>query len=451
MGAANGATTVRWQPVLADDAAAAALAIARDVAGRVSDSAQLNLAIQSTMQHTDFPGSVRWRANGLWQGNAGLALLCAAMDDSLPGDGWDRVGHEHLTCSAHAAEQAAADPGFGLSSGLGGLGLAAWTLSRGGARYRKMLSHLDARLVDLVETRTAAIAEAQPHGVSVSTFDVISGLTGVGRYLLLRRETPACRQALESVLACLMALSHEDAEGVPHWYTPPGLLGDSFHESSFPAGNLNLGLAHGIPGALALLSLAAMQEVQLPGQLEAIDRIVGWLRRSQLVDEWGVNFPTAMGIGPRNDGARPAPSRAAWCYGAPGVARALWLAGCATGTAAHCALAVEAMEAVYRRPLNKRGIDSPTFCHGVAGLLQVTLRFAHDTGLPVFAEAARRLSDQLVSAYEPETLVGYRNLEPTGNRIEQPGLLAGAAGVALVLVAASTPAEPAWDCAFLLS
>ena len=449
MGEANGTTTVRWQPVLADDDAAAALDIARAVARRVCDPAQLDLAIESTMRHTDFPRSVRWMPNGLWQGNAGLALLCAALDDCLPGDGWDRVGHEHLTRSSHAAEQAA-DPGFGLSSGLGGLGLAASALSRGGARYRRMLAALDARLVDLVETRTAAIAEAQPHGISVSAFDVISGLTGVGRYLLLRRESPGCREALESVLACLMALSHEDADGVPHWYTPPRFLGDSFLESSFPAGNLNLGLAHGIPAPLALLSLAAMQEVQLPGQIETIDRIAEWLRRSQVEDEWGVTFPTAMAIGPRHDATAPAPSRAAWCYGTPGVARALWLAGCA-GSPAYCELAVEAMEAVYRRPLDRLRIDSPTFCHGVAGLLHVTLRFAHDSGLPVFAEAARRLSDQLVSAHEPEALVGYRNLEPTGNRVEQPGLLAGAAGVALVLLAASTPVEPAWDCAFLLS
>jgi hypothetical protein len=109
------------------------------------------------------------------------------------------------------------------------------------------------------------------------------------------------------------------------------------------------------------------------------------------------------------------------------------------------------MEAVYRRPVTARRIDSPTFCHGVAGLLQVTLRFANDTRLPVFGEAAASLTEGLLSAYEPDSLLGYRNWEPDGTRVDQPGLLDGAPGVLLALLAASTDVEPSWDRAFLLS
>jgi hypothetical protein len=114
-------------------------------------------------------------------------------------------------------------------------------------------------------------------------------------------------------------------------------------------------------------------------------------------------------------------------------------------------LAVEAMEAVYRRPLRERGIDSPTFCHGVAGLLQITLRFANDTGLPLFAEAAETLSGQLLSLYDPDSLLVYYSLEPGGRRVDRPGLLDGASGIAVVLLAAATDVEPTWDRLFLLS
>jgi len=106
---------------------------------------------------------------------------------------------------------------------------------------------------------------------------------------------------------------------------------------------------------------------------------------------------------------------------------------------------------VYRRPLSARQIDSPTFCHGVAGLMQITLRFAHDTGLPQFREAAQALGSQLLSLYDPKTLLGYYSLEPGGNRVDQPGLLDGVPGVVLVLLAAATDVEPAWDRLFLLS
>jgi hypothetical protein len=114
-------------------------------------------------------------------------------------------------------------------------------------------------------------------------------------------------------------------------------------------------------------------------------------------------------------------------------------------------LAIEAMQAVYRRPMPARYIDSPTFCHGVAGLLQITLRFANDTGLALFADAAAGLTEWLLSAHEPDSLLGYRNWEPGGTRVDQPGLLDGAPGVMLTLLAAATDLEPSWDRAFLLA
>jgi hypothetical protein len=49
------------------------------------------------------------------------------------------------------------------------------------------------------------------------------------------------------------------------------------------------------------------------------------------------------------------------------VARTLWLAGDAIGDPALKGIAAAAMEAVLRKPVAERRIDSPSFCHGVAG------------------------------------------------------------------------------------
>jgi hypothetical protein len=196
------------------------------------------------------------------------------------------------------------------------------------------------------------------------------------------------------------------------------------------------------------MALALGEGLQVPELRRAITRIAQWLAAHRADDEWGINWPSAFAIASdRPDG----PSRAAWCYGAPGVARALWLAGDVLDDDQLRALAVAAMEAVYRRPIPERAIDSPTFCHGVAGLLQVTLRFAHDTRLPAFADASEALAQQLLDAYDGSRLLGYAALEPGDNPVDQPGMLDGAPGVALVLLAAATDREPAWDRAFLLS
>ena len=229
-------------------------------------------------------------------------------------------------------------------------------------------------------------------------------------------------------------------------------MGDETMARLYPNGNLNCGLAHGIPGPLALMALALRCGIEVAGLKDAIEHVAAWLDHHRVDDAWGVNWPTAVPVAPEGTAAASEePSRAAWCYGSPGVARALWLAGEALDHPRYRELAVEAMEAVYRRPIRERRIDSPTFCHGVAGLLQVTLRFACDTRLPLFAEAARTLSNQLLALYDPDSLLGYYSIEPGGQRVDQPGLLDGAPGVVLVLLAAAMDTEPTWDRLFLLA
>ena len=84
-------------------------------------------------------------------------------------------------------------------------------------------------------------------------------------------------------------------------------------------------------------------------------------------------------------------------------------------------------------------------------MLQVTARFANETGDPQLAVAAQSLVDELLAAHSADSLLGFQNLEPGGVGIDQPGLLDGAAGVAAVLMACCTDTEPTWDRLFLLS
>ncbi len=150
---------------------------------------------------------------------------------------------------------------------------------------------------------------------------------------------------------------------------------------SFPRPNTSLGLQAGSSH---------------PGLRHAIARIADWLTQNRRDDSWGVNWPNAVSIvktdtsanayvqASNSESSPDGPSRCAWCYGSPGVARSLWLAGEALDRSDYRDLAISAMEDVFRRPIATRRIDSPTFCHGVAGLLAITLRFANDTGSPDF-------------------------------------------------------------------
>jgi hypothetical protein len=425
----------------------AAIAAALDVGVRIVDPDRVRSAVRAATSQTNYPRIARWAPHDLAQGDAGLALLCAHLDACFPDAGWDLRAHDLLASAARAAERNQPPPG--LFGGLSGIGFVALLLGRDGSRYQRLARAIDDALVPPTLALARSVRD-RGRGLAVGQFDAISGLAGIGAYLLTCRDRDAARRCLERVLDTLVELVSSRDGAVPAWFTPAELLGDATVAGSYPHGALNCGLAHGIPGPVALMSLALSEGVDVPGLRESTAAAAAWLVAHRCDDKWGVNWPTMVRL-PEQTAERAGPGRAAWCYGSPGVARALWLAGCALEDEAMAALAITAMEAVYRRPLSARNIDSPTFCHGVAGLLQVTLRFAHDTGLPVFARAAADLSDQLIGAYDPDSLLGFCSIEPDGTRVDQAGLLDGAPGIALVLLAAASDVRPAWDRLFLLA
>jgi lantibiotic biosynthesis protein len=423
------------------------VAVARDVAARTSDPPRIAAALAAGGDQTLFPQSLHWEPHGVAEGDAGLALMCAYLDACLPSKGWDVTAHGFLTVAARGAQRRSWLPP-GLFEGVSGLAFVAASLSRNGTRYQGLLATLDQALAREASTLGVRLKSREPG--PVSEFDVVSGASGLGAYLLLSD----AHGVLPEVLRGLVSLA-EPQDGPPRWMTPPQVLGDASMSRVYRWGSLNCGLAHGIPGPLAVLALALGRGVEVSGQAEAVRRLADWLLAHRADDPWGVNWPMVVPLAPpRAPDPCPAelePSRSAWCYGSPGIARALWFAGDSLEDGGLREVALEAMRAVLRRPVHERGIESPTFCHGVAGLLQIVLRFAHDTGLAVFTDAAVELTDQLLAAYEPERPLGYASLEPGSNPVDRAGLLEGAPGVAMTLLAAATDVEPTWDRFFVLS
>jgi hypothetical protein len=437
-----------WGPFLDASLSTRAFTVAKDVAGRLKSRDALIAANEAARTQTRYPKTIYWEPYGIAQGDAGLALASAYFDRCLPGHDWARIGHDYLSYATQAMDRVERVP-LGLFSGLAGLAFAVRTLSPDG-RYRPLLESLDLKVCGHALAQAAALDGR--HGVAVSEFDAISGSSGIAAYLLTRGGHPPGDVALQAILDSFVTLTGE-IDAVPHWYTPFDLLAGEGMQEHYPHGNLNCGLAHGVPGPLVVMALALEAGLPIEGLADAVGRTADWLVRHRSADAYGPNWPTVVPHEPggRVDADRLDSSRAGWCYGAPGIARALWLAGRALHDRALGDVAIEAMAAVYRRPVAERRIDSPTFCHGITGLLAVTLRFAHDTKLPLFVDAAGALTEQVVDLYQPDRLLGYCCIEPDGTHVDQPGLLDGAPGVACALLAAATTVEPVWDRLFLLS
>jgi hypothetical protein len=412
-----------------------ALGTAREVATRLAERERLERAIATAPDAQ--ADSTPWDPATLAQGHPGLALLFAQLEAGIPGEGWDEMAHRHLRLALDGLRAQPRRSG-GLFAGLAGIAFAAQSIDED--RHARLLATLDGLLARYTEQAIARM-ESRERGAAERDFDLVSGLAGIGAYLLTRRDEADTAAVVGALVRLLLA------EGdLPGWHTPAELLTPENEEAA--GGRINCGLAHGLPGPLAFLSLAALEGVEADRLEEAIRRGSGWLVEQRLEDECGVNWPYSIPLAPDRE---PRPARAGWCYGAPGICRALWLAGEATADDRLQRLAIDGLQAVSRRPPDARAVDAPTFCHGISGLLQITLRMANDSGSASLAVFRDKLLAELLDRFEPDSILGYRDLDPEGHAFESPGLLEGAAGVALVLLAAAADVPPRWDRMFLLA
>ncbi|MCS7479669.1 lanthionine synthetase C family protein [Umezawaea endophytica] len=375
----------------------------------------------------------------LADGYCGLAVLFARLSDESPE--LRETAHAHLTAAARTRRPTTES----LFDGLPSLGFAARSIARADGDYRDTLARIDPHVLRLAESaldgEEARLLAREP-GAAMACYDVTSGLSGVGRYLL------ACgaeaRPVLERVLGYLVRLTDPvrvRGHRVPGWWTSdPSLLADPV---AHPDGHLNLGMAHGVAGPLALLALCHGQGVVVEGHGEAIRRIATWLLSRRGTDEHGPYWPALVPLEHEVAGAvdRMPPSRIAWCYGPPGVARAVQLASAALDEPAWAEKAKTTLRAAFRRPQDQWGIKDASLCHGSAGVLHATaLVLGRD------ADVLPALCDHLLAQRDRHTVI---TVPPN-----RPGFLDGSAGTLLALHDYLTPAPSTaslpWNAALVL-
>jgi hypothetical protein len=265
--------------------------------------------------------------------------------------------------------------------------------------------------VDRVVTARLAVARRrQASGVPphLAEFDLIRGLTGLGA-LLLSRGTAS--PLLGDVLTYLVSLARPVRVGdrtLPGWWSQTGPAGEQMD-----GGHGNNGVAHGIAGPLAVLSLGICAGVQVPGQLDAIDVFAHWL------DSYGCRYWTTLDQLDALTPSGPVPARPSWCYGQPGIARAQQLAALALGDRTRRLAAEDTVAHTLTDPDLLGRITDASLCHGWAGLLTVARAVAEDSTAP---DRFARLIEDLA-----------RRLAADLDRLPGQGFLEGRAGALLAL------------------
>ncbi|MBC6450910.1 lanthionine synthetase C family protein [Actinokineospora xionganensis] len=378
--------------------------------------------------------------DSLGDGAAGMALLPferARTDDPAA------VAVAHQWAKRMTTGTVAAHPD--LASLFRGAPAVAFALHTSGQpAYARALDSLDEHIVTLTRYRLQAAHDRIDEGrlPAVREFDLISGLTGIGAYLLHRDRHS---QLLREVLAYLVRLTEPvqvDGDTLPGWWSaaPPA----DRPAEDWPGGHGNLGLAHGAAGPLALLATAMRHGTTVPGQEAAMATIGQWFDRCRVGAGRAAWWPGRITLAEQRTGVitQDGPQRPSWCYGTPGQARAQQLAALALGDLQRRQQAEDAFAGCVTDDRQLVLLRDNSLCHGFAGLVLAAWRAAADAApgneLAVVVPRLRtRLEQRLHIEGSPDS----------------GGLLEGEAGTRLAghTVDTDQPEATQWDLCLLLS
>ncbi|GLF99271.1 lanthionine synthetase C family protein [Streptomyces yaizuensis] len=383
------------------------------------------------------PPDKPWAAQSLSHGAAGTALL--HIERAHSGTGTWRQAHRWIA-NATAGEVSATETS-GLYWGVPAVAFMLHAAAGSSERYGHALAAIDRSVTALAHRRTAAALDRIRRGglPAFREYDLFSGLTGIGAYLLRRNPGGT---AVEGVLTYLVSLTRpllHEGQAVPGWWVGH----DQYTRTSarFPHGHSNQGVAHGITGPLLLLAQATRRGITVDDQPEAIASIQAWCDRWRQTGGTGAWWPECVSLADLRAGrpSQPGPARPSWCYGTPGIARALQLAAVATHDIDLQSRAEQHLIDCLSDPTQLTRLNDAGLCHGWAGIHQTVWRAAQDATTPALREALPPLTAALVRAAGTRTT-------------PDPGFLNGEAGTALALTTGARDTAPlcGWDACLLI-
>ena len=276
-----------------------------------------------------------------------------------------------------------------------------------------------------------------------NNYDFLHGAIGAGVYMIERIDKNDTLSSLEIIVRLLKESSVPTNTGIS--WSSPALSGK--------CNSFDLGLAHGIPGIIAFLSM--LMRLELKRFNNAQDLIRGSV--DFILSNENPN-PQLFGFFPHQvspGNGKPSKSRLAWCYGDLGIAVALWLAGETLFDSSLKEKAIDiCLKTTERKCYKETRIIDAGICHGSSGVAHIYNRMYYYTDLKEFKDAANFWIEKTIEiGCFDDGIAGFKtwNSPDYGGWQAEYGLLDGVAGIGLALSSHLSEKEPTWDRFLLLS
>lgn len=314
--------------------------------------------------------------------------------------------------------------------------------------FEKFLKSLNKIICDMIQYRLAEIENAE---TIVQYYDIINGLGGVGRYLLLYIEHFGTKEdcwqektALEQILRYFVKLSADidiDGKKIIGFYVANENLWPKDRRQQYLYGILDFGIAHGMAGSLALMTYAAEQDMAVDGQMQAIDKIIEIFNEHTAIKNdiiyWPMILPAELY---KQAGAAVVGSRMSWCYGSIGISCVLYQVNKYFGTDSTKYL--RNLEHIAQAPKEMYNLLSPIICHGFAGTMAMFNQICKETLDKDLLPGLYMCLDELLQLHNSDFPYGFKNIDFESKDLpdeDDDAYLNGTTGVIVALLALFNP------------
>jgi len=291
-----------------------------------------------------------------------------------------------------------------------------------------------------------AIADFTMTELNHGIYDFLNGGLGGVPYLLAWHPAGETEKILARIVEALGSLADRDEQGIRWKDFRTRIKGPDYRDEPV----YNLGLAHGIPSVISLLSMIYRKGVARKKAKDLIDASIDWLLNQKNRSAGAVSvFPTYISVhGKKISNA----SRLGWCCGDLGAAVALNHAGFALNHALYKNLSEKILLHTRMSRTCENGlIEDASLGHGSMGVSHIYRRMYRTLGQPWLRhEADRWLQTTLDMAPDDVAAAGFACHVHDGC-ISQYNMIEGLAGIGLTLMSAVNPKDTAWDRSFLIS
>lgn len=403
-----------------------------------------------------------WDGRTLSHGYPALITYFAQLDTHFPGENWEMACHHAIEALVQEIERDGIHNGS-LFSGLTGIAFSVLSASKEKTRYSDLLHSLNTVLAQRIQAEYLTPWEDWARAsdfLPPAFWDVIVGASGIMGYLYHFPENPEFMKILETFVDKLSVFKESasfQGSVVPRWFSPAETMIRADHQTDYAPGCCDVGVAHGISGLISTLcKLSALPNLENKCKL-LLAALCPWVCDHLCEERFGCEniWQGRYVLGEEGFIDRESFYRDGWCYGAPGIARALFLAAQTLNDNQSRAVSEKAFSSLCTRiEENKTGLRCPSFCHGFAGLLTIMQTMYLDTQETQFLRAVEHVEETIIKTFSTSCPFGFpvlASLDPHDDLwIDSPGILDGSVGIGLSLLQAKSKEKALWVDYFAL-